>query len=124
MYSDKNHIRVRNNAKIRPLNIGKEALDTIEKIVCDPTSSPKVKHEIIKKMTGMSPCCVCLGIPSVELYFRVGTKEDSIRVVEYYCDSCLKTVFEREKLEPNKEDIPGYYNCVKVDQIPHSNPTF
>jgi hypothetical protein len=115
----KNHYR--NNAKIRSLNITKDKIDTMNKIMLDPTSSPKVKHSTIKNIMGVSPCCLCLAIPSVELYFRVGTKEDSIKVVEYYCDSCLKIVFSREKLEPsNKEDIPAYYDCVKVDQIPHS----
>ena len=87
----------------------------------DPTCTSEQKKEIIQKTTGKRPCFMCLeGIPSVELSYKAG----NAHVIEYYCQSCLNKVFSRESLEPkNMEGIPGYYNCVKVDQIPHSNPT-
>jgi hypothetical protein len=113
MSLDKNHLRIRNDPKIRPLNIEAKTLVIMEKIMSDPTSSPKVKHDIIKKMTGTSPCCNCVGIPSVELSHQVGTKEYPARILEYYCLKCLETVFEREKLEPtNKDELAEYYGCV------------
>lgn len=104
-----------NDSQKVSLNITKEKIDTIKKTISHPTCSPTQKKGIIRKIMGVSPCCLCAAIPSVELSYEVGTKEYPARVVEYYCDSCIKIVFSREKLEPNnKDEIPAYYDCVKV----------
>jgi hypothetical protein len=118
---DKNHIRLRDGAKTRPLNIPKDKLDYLEKvIVTGKYVSDKTKLNLIKRISSFSPCCFCKGIPTVELSFQ----EYHAKVVEYYCDSCLKIVFEREKLEPSdKDQLPSYYHCVK-GEIEHTNPTY
>ena len=92
---DKNH-----SAKTRPLNFTKEQILKMEKMLSSSQLTDMQRHHIIKDITEKSPCCICrVGIPSV---------------VEFYCDSCLKTVYEREKLEADR-DIPEMYGCVQGD---------
>ena len=82
-------LRIRpDNGTIRELNIPKEKLEVLEKIVSSPVAD-EVKKLIIKKFAEVSPCCICGGIPSLEVIYDV---EFASRV-ERYCEACANRVF-------------------------------
>jgi hypothetical protein len=113
-------LRVRNKPNVVPLKISKDRLDYLEKVIATGKYViDKTKHNLIKKITEFSPCCICDGIPEFEVIFD----EKGAKMVQYYCGKgCLEASAKREAEEPSKNEIPNYYNCTKVDQIPHSDP--
>lgn len=116
-------LRIRDKVDIKQLNIPRDELDYLQKIVTSNRLAEKTKLNIIRKLTDGTPCCLCAGIPSVELSYRVGPS----RVIERYCKGCMDKVFTRESLEPKNKDpyeIAEYYGCTKVDQIAASKLTF
>ena len=85
-------LRIRpDNGKIRQLEIPKEKLEVLQKIVCSPQITDEVKKIMIKKFAQVSPCCICGGIPSLEVVYDV---EFASRV-ERYCEACANRVFSR-----------------------------
>jgi hypothetical protein len=85
-------LRIRpDTGTIRELNIPKEKLEILEKVVFSPNVSDYTKKHVIKKFTNVSPCCICGGIPSLEVVYDV---EFASRV-ERYCDTCANKVFSR-----------------------------
>lgn len=115
MMLDNNHLRIRNNTRIKNLNIPKEKVQRLENMLSSKDyRTDKNKHHLIKNVTGKSPCCICrTGIPSVELTYSAGPMKG---VVEFYCSSCIEKTFQRIENEPkNKEEIPEFYNCIKGD---------
>ena len=73
------------------LDIPKEKLDILQKIVCSPQITDEGKKIMIKRFAGVSPCCICGGIPSLEVVYDV---EFASRV-ERYCEACANRVFSR-----------------------------
>ncbi|MFZ0404544.1 MAG: hypothetical protein WCE93_01070 [Nitrososphaeraceae archaeon] len=85
-------LRIRpDNGTIRELNIPKEKLEVLQKVVSSPQTTDDVKKLMIKKFAEVSPCCVCGGIPSLEVIYDV---EFASRV-ERYCEACANRVFSR-----------------------------
>ncbi|MGA7005807.1 MAG: hypothetical protein WBY28_01925, partial [Nitrososphaeraceae archaeon] len=60
-------------------------------VVSSPQTTDDVKKLMIKKFAEVSPCCVCGGIPSLEVIYDV---EFASRV-ERYCEACANRVFSR-----------------------------
>ena len=89
-----NALRIRDNDKVRELNIPKDKLEVLEKIVSSNTIMDQTKHATIKKLTEGSPCCICDGIPAFEISFPF--HEGGATRIERYCDKCIKNVFARE----------------------------
>lgn len=116
-------LRIRDKVKIKELHIPKDKRDYLQKITTGKYLMDKTKHNLIKRITEYSPCYIYGGIPSLEVIIDVGGGATRL---EYYCGKgCLDKVLNKEADEPkNKEEIPSFYGCVNVDQIPHSNPTF
>ena len=84
-------LRIRpDNGTIRELNIPKEKLEVLEKIVSSPVAD-EVKKLMIKKFAEVSPCCICGGIPSLEVIYDV---EFASRV-ETVCEPCANRVFSK-----------------------------
>ena len=95
-------LRIRpDNAVIRELNISQEKIEKIKEML---RKSSLKKTEIIKKIIGTGPCTACGEIPSVELSWQVGDKNQSMKRVERYCDNCAKTLFERTTNEPEDKN--------------------
>ena len=85
-------LRIRpNNATIRELNIPKEKLEVLEKVVTSPQTTDDIKKMMIKKFAEVSPCCVCGGIPSLEVVYDA----DGASLVERYCEACANRVFSK-----------------------------
>ena len=83
-------LRIRlDNGTIRELNIPKEKLEVLQKVVASPQTTDYIKKEMIKKLAGVSPCCCCGGIPSLEVVYDA----DGASRVERYCESCANRVF-------------------------------
>ena len=80
------------NATIRELNIPKEKLEVLEKVVSSPQTRDDIKKLMIKKFAEVSPCCICGGIPSLEVVYDV---EFASRV-ERYCEASANRVFSRD----------------------------
>ena len=85
-------LRIRpDNGTVRELNIPKEQLEVLEKVVSSPQTTDDIKKNMIKKLAGVSPCCVCGNIPSLEVVYDA----DGASRVERYCESCANRVFTR-----------------------------
>jgi len=85
-------LRIRpDNGTIRELNIPKEKLEVLQKVVSSPKTSEEIKKIMIKKFAQVSPCCVCGGIPSLEVVYQF----EGIKRVERYCQSCANRVFSK-----------------------------
>ena len=80
---------------IRELNIPKEKLEVLQKVVSSPQITDEVKKIMIKKFAEVSPCCVCSGIPSLEVVYDVG---GGARRVERSCEACATRVFSRNAI--------------------------
>ena len=85
-------LRIRSdNGTIRELNIARDTLEELQKIVSSPRTTDEIKKIMIKKLAKASPCCICGGIPSCEVVYDA---EGASRV-ERYCESCANRVFSR-----------------------------
>jgi len=85
-------LRIRkDNDKIRELNINKDTLEELQKIVSSPKTTDDIKKIMIKKFAKVSPCCTCGGIPTYEVIYDC----DGASRVERYCDPCSERVFSR-----------------------------
>ena len=88
-------VRIRpENGTIRELNLPKEILEVPQKVVTSPQTTDDIKKLMIKKFAQVSPCCVCGGIPSLEVVYDA----DVASRVERYCESCVRRVYEREQV--------------------------
>ena len=77
-------LRIRpDNGTIRELNILKENLEELQKIVSSHRTTEDIKKLMIKKFAKLSPCCTCGGIPSLEVVYDC----DGASRVERYCES-------------------------------------
>jgi len=84
-------LRIRpDNGTIRELNIPKEKLEVLQKVVCFPQITDEVKKMMIK-FAEVSPCCICGGIPSLEVVYDA----DGASRIERYCEACANRVFRR-----------------------------
>jgi hypothetical protein len=85
-------LRIRpDNGTIRELNISKEDLEELQKIVSSHKATDEIKKIMIKKFAKVSPCCICGGIPTYEVVYDA----DGASRVERYCDPCSDRVFSR-----------------------------
>jgi hypothetical protein len=64
------------------LNIPKEKLEVLQKVVSSPQTTDDIKKLMIKEFAEVSPCCICGGIPSLEVVYNI----ESATRVERYCD--------------------------------------
>jgi hypothetical protein len=88
-------LRIRpDNGTIRELDIPKENLEELQKIVSSHGATDDMKKLIIKKLTKASPCCICGGIPSCEVVYDA----DGASRIERYCQSCSERVFSRKSV--------------------------
>ena len=59
-------LRIRpDNGTVKELNIPKENIEELQKIVSSPELTDDIKKLMIKKLAKVSPCCICGGIPSL-----------------------------------------------------------
>ena len=85
-------LRIRpDNGTIRELNIPKEKLEVLQKVVSSPQTTADIKKIMIKKFAEVSPCCICGGIPSLGVVYDA----DGASRVERYCETCTNRVFSR-----------------------------
>lgn len=105
-------LRIRpNNSTIKQLNITQEQFTEI-----DRRSRVGMRRKAIKEVTGCSPCAMCADVPQLQMSYPAGDEELSMKRVEYYCEVCVRKVFEREKEEPkSQEELAEYYGIVLGD---------
>jgi len=89
-------LRIRNNGTIRELNIPKDKLEQRQKIVSSPKTMDRYKRYEIRKLTGGSPCCMCDGLPSLEVIYQV--PDGGATQLERYCNRCIERVYSREEV--------------------------
>ena len=87
-------LRIRDNATVRELRIPKEVLEVLEKTVSSPHVADDVKKIMIKKFAKVSPCCICGGIPSLEI--STPFSEGGATRIERYCSRCIERVYSRD----------------------------
>jgi len=88
-------LRIRpDNGTIRELNIPKEKLEVLQKVVTSPQTTDEIKKLMIKKFAQVSPCCICGVIPSLEVVYDA----DGASRVERYCEACANRVFSRNSV--------------------------
>lgn len=65
-------LRIRpDNGTVRELDIPKDKLEVLEKIVSSKNIMDQTKHKTIRKLTDGSPCCVCSLILEYEVSYPV-----------------------------------------------------
>ena len=84
--SPSNQIRIREGT-VRELQIPKDKLEELEKIVSSPKIADEVKKQMIKKLAKASPCCICGGVPSLEVLYDAGGASR----IERYCRKVYRT---------------------------------
>lgn len=85
-------LRIRDNeATIRQLKFQEDTLEKL-RMLSSSSVTEEVKKLGIKKLTNVSPCCVCGDIPTCEIIYNV---ENATRI-ERYCEKCVKSVYARE----------------------------
>ena len=90
-----NSLRIRpDNGTIREFNIPKDKLEVLQKVVSTPSTTDDIRKVMIKKLAGVSPCCVCGLIPSLEVVYDA----DGASRIERYCEACANRVFSREQV--------------------------
>jgi hypothetical protein len=89
-------LRIRDNGKVRVLNIPKDKLEALQKIVAANNLTEKSKHLTIRKLTGVSPCCNSDGIPAFEVVYSV--LDGGATRIEMYCAKCIERVYSREQV--------------------------
>lgn len=82
------------NGTVRELKIPKEKLEVLQKVVSLPQTTDDIKKLMIKKFAQVSPCCICGGIPSLEVVYDA---EGASRV-ERYCEACANREFSRDAI--------------------------
>ncbi len=88
--------RIRDNATVKELNIPKDKLEVLQKIVSSKGIRDDTKHAMIRKLSEGSPCCVCRGIPSFQVSYPV--PDGGATLMERYCQDCIKKIYEREQV--------------------------
>ena len=88
-------LRIRpENSTVRELDIPKDKLETLQKILSSPKATDDIKKLMIKRLTGVSSCCICAGIPSLEVLYNC----DGATKIERYCEPCSEKVFSRNAI--------------------------
>ena len=87
-------LRIRDNSTVQELNIPKDKLEVLQKIVSSNNIKDITKQNMIRKLTDGSPCCVCRGIPSLKVSYPV--PDGGATLIERYCEDCIKKVYQRE----------------------------
>ena len=107
------NLRIRNKATIEQLDIPKDNIEKLKKILSSNVSR-MLKRDAIKKLTGVIACCLCFSYASFELRYPV--KGGGATMVERYSSECIGKVFERTKPE-GKEPVKlaEYYGCQMGD---------
>src|SRR5437867_13189084 len=102
-------VRIRpNNAIVTKLTFSKEQLQKVEEIKQNPYKFGSDKADKLKKALGKSLCLSCRLIPDYEVTYRAGSGG---RVVEFYCEPCLQSVYTKNKDRSNSE-IAAEYDCI------------
>ena len=83
---------MRDNATVKELNIPKDKLEVLQKIVSSNNIMDDTKHAMIRKLSEGSACCICRGIPSMEVIYHL----EGATQMERYCSECIKKVYQRE----------------------------
>jgi hypothetical protein len=103
-------VRLRDKAKVIQLNIPAHKVDAV-RYIQKTFFGNKTKGKYLKEVLGHSLCCLCdTGIPSVLLKYDLG----GFKKIEYYCDSCISKVYERDEPE-DKDELAAKYGCVAVN---------
>ncbi len=89
-------LRIRDNATVKELNIPKDKLEFLERIVYSNGIRQETKHAMIRKLTDGSPCVECRGIPSLQISYPV--PDGGATLCERYCSGCIKKVYQREQV--------------------------
>ena len=89
-------LRIRDNGKVRELKIPKDKLEALQKIVAANNLTDKTKHLTIRKIAGVSPCCICDGIPAFEVVYSL--PDGGATRIEIYCSRCIERVYSREQV--------------------------
>ena len=79
-------LRIRDNATIREIKIPADIKEVLHKILQSNDHPLPHKHAKIKQLTNASPCCVCGGLPELEVIYKL---EDASKI-ERYCQVCIK----------------------------------
>lgn len=78
---------IRNGATVTELNTPPETVALVQKIQRTVFEN-KSKNKYLKEVLGHSLCCLCRGIPVVEVSYDL---LDGFRKVEYYCETCKES---------------------------------
>jgi hypothetical protein len=87
-------IKIRNNGTVHEIKIPSEQWEVVQKVV-NSNVSEVVKDSIIKRLSG-GRCCICGAIATQMVTYDASDEKQAAKRIEKYCDTCVKTVYERE----------------------------
>jgi hypothetical protein len=88
-------LRIRNDATVKELHIPKDKLVVLDKIISSNVAD-KTEQQIIRKLTGTSPCSVCSSYATLEVSYPV--LEGGATRIEHYCNRCIEKVYARKQV--------------------------
>ena len=88
-----NQVRIRDSGTVRELKIPRENLEELQKIVSSRHKTDEFKKQMIKKLAKASPCCVCGGIPALEISYPRMALPGLKGTVK-----CIERVYSREQV--------------------------
>lgn len=82
-------LSIRTDATVKQLNIPKDKLEVLDKIISSNVTD-RTKQQIIRKLTGVSPCNVCSSYATLEVSYPV--PDGGATRIEHYCSKCIEKV--------------------------------
>ena len=106
--STKTSLRIRpKNITVRELNLTEEQVNEANKIIASPVSRQQRLVKLKQVLKGNS-CCVCGGLPSVEIVYYY----EKISQRERYCDIHQRLVFQRSEPQKTQKELAQEWGCV------------
>ena len=89
-------IRIRDNGSIKELHFPDGMLEVLQKSLASPRITDATKNQLIRKLTGVSACCICDGIPFYQVNYPF--EGGGATRIERYCKKCIEKVYAREQV--------------------------
>jgi len=94
---------------LKKIKYSRETLQKLDKLLKSNSISGPYRSQAIRRLIGAKACCICAGIPEVELWRDM----NGANLVERYCNKCY---YKRKQNELESRELSANY-FVKVDSV-------
>ncbi|HEY7109987.1 MAG TPA: hypothetical protein VH415_11185 [Nitrososphaeraceae archaeon] len=89
-------IRIRNNGRVRRIEIEPGKLEVIQKTL-QSNCSEIIRDSVMRRLAERT-YCVCSGLATQIVTYDLSDNRQNVHKIEKYCDKCVKIVYEREPI--------------------------